>query len=102
MIFPIPGLVEEANAVVNGCATAPPGRTFSNLLGTMSDGRFTKGPTLTDGGTQIMWSTAGKGNFGSNEKSWVTTDVIQSEEIIDRYFGFNNPILGKKCLHSVS
>lgn len=96
MMLLIPMLAEEANAVINGRATAPPGTTFSDLIGSMSDGMFTKRPTLTDGGTQVIWSTVGKGIFGSNENGWVIANVRQSGEVIDRvYFGFKNPIIGQ-------
>ena len=96
MVFLIPGLIEEAEAVVHGRATAPAGTTFSDLIGTMSDGRFTSGPRLAEGGTQVIWSTAGSTFLGSNEKGWVIANVRQSGEVIDRvFFGFNNPILGQ-------
>jgi hypothetical protein len=96
MVFLIPDLIVEAEAVVHGRATAPPGTTFSDLVSSMSDGRFTSGPRIIEGGNEIVWSTAGKGPFGSNENGWVTANVRQSGEAIDRaYFGFNNPILGQ-------
>ena len=96
MVFLIPGLIEEAEAVVHGRATAPAGTTFSDLIGTMSDGRFTSGPRLAEGGTQVIWSTAGSTFLGSNEKGWVIANVRQSGEVIDRvFFGFSNPIIGQ-------
>lgn len=96
MVFLIPGLIQEAEAVVRGQATAPPGTTFSDLVSSMSDGRFTNGPRIVEGGTQIVWSTAGTSFLGGDEKGWVTANVRQSGEIIDRvYFGFNNPVIGQ-------
>ena len=96
MVFLIPDLIEEAEAVVHGKATAPPGTTFSDLVSSMNDGRFTSGPRIVEGGTQIVWSTAGSSFLGGNEKGWVTANVRQAGEVIDRvYFGFNNPISGQ-------
>jgi hypothetical protein len=96
MVFVIPGAIEEAEAVVHGKATAPPGTTFSDLVSSMNDGRFTSGPRIVEEGTQIIWSTAGSSFLGGNEKGWVTANVRQAGEVIDRvYFGFNNPISGQ-------
>jgi hypothetical protein len=96
MVFLIPGLVEEAEAVVHGKASVSLGTTFSDLVSSKNDGRFTSGPRIVEKGMQIVWFTAGSSLLGDNEKGWVTTNVKQAGKVIDRvYFGFSNPISGQ-------
>jgi hypothetical protein len=54
MVFLIPGLVEEAEAVVHGKVTVTPGTTFSDLVSSKNDGRFTSGPRIVEKGMQIV------------------------------------------------
>lgn len=84
MVFLIPGLVEEAEAVVHGKASVSLGTTFSDLVSSKNDGRFTSGPRIVEKGMQIVWFTAGSSLLGDNEKGWVTTNVKQAGKVIDR------------------
>jgi hypothetical protein len=50
----------------------------------MNDERFIRGLMVTDGITQIVGSTAGSAFLASIKRSWVTANVRQVGEVVDR------------------
>lgn len=82
MVFLVPSLAEEAQALIDGSATIF-GGTFSDIKGKMDRGVFVVGPTLN--GNTIHWVTIG--NIVGFEEGEVTANVGQNKVL----FHFENP-----------
>ena len=59
MVFLVPGLIEEADAITSGIATSTAG-PFSNVKWILEEGNWTFTPKLDEKGN-LTWETRGKG-----------------------------------------
>jgi hypothetical protein len=88
MVFLIPIIIENAEAVINARAISL-GDSFSNVEGEMFAGRFIEDPR--NYGQIITWRTAGNGVFGGDEFGFVHAKVGEVGEVT---FVFSNPRSG--------
>ena len=97
MVFVIPALSQEANAVIIGQAFAPPGTFFTQVTWNMASGKFTQLPTEILNGAAVLWRTDSTGFFGGLEQGTVFAKVarLNGQDVGPVSFSFSNPISGK-------
>jgi hypothetical protein len=98
IVFLVPTLVEEADAIITAKATSTAG-PFSNVLGYLEEGLWTAKPKLDNEGN-LFWVTRGKGwPFPGTERGYVFADVGQYGKV---QFLFNNPASGQNDCYAVA
>jgi hypothetical protein len=98
MVFLVPGLIEEADAITSGIATSTAG-PFSNVKWILEEGNWTFTPKLDEKGN-LVWETRGKGwPLSGTERGYVFADVGQHGKV---QFLFNNPASGRNDCYAVA
>ena len=90
MVFLVPALIEEADAITSGIATSTAG-PFSNVGWSLQAGYWTYTPQLDKDGN-LIWQTRGAGwPFPGDERGFVYATVGKYDRV---FFYFNNPSSG--------
>jgi hypothetical protein len=95
MVFPVPVIVDTAEAIISGKATSTAG-PFSNLRWHLWSGAWSSLPEINEKG-EIVWNTGGTGwPIPGKENGFVTADVNKTGTMT---FWFNSPPFGdNSCL----